>query len=198
MRWILFLICILFFSTNLLAEGCKKDSDCRFDRICVKGECVFHPIDEKAKQQQTPKEEPDWELLKMKSDIQSYKTSRAWSIVGVAVCFPLSLGSFISGGVFYREHKDEENKTEKEIKTFKNLSIMFFTVGGIQALLGIISVVRLGHYNGLIGVLENEVMLREAGALVKGDRFSLYMPEPVFSKSDKGDFYGISLGGSFF
>jgi len=174
-------VCFFF---DLYSDGCSKDTDCKGDRICEKGICVF-PAEVPSGNNKAVFNQEDIELISAK------KVERGFHLLRARKALHATIGSHIFSGILVGVGLAVYFYTDEKI-----LSYIFFGIGGGMTLVTIGAFVGcLSHY-GKAKRLRLEIESMGAVAF-KNKYLTAYVPVPVIYKSGRNDLYGLSFNISF-
>jgi|GEM_PF-3841556 len=184
-RFVFIVVLVFLFTSNLVAAGCEKDTDCKGDRICVKGECIFPSEyrNEAVKDSESFEDQyAQIDVLELEEFIKVHRTGRILGIVGVLICFPIAVGGFLAGGMFYKMGTD-----------WKNYYISSFAIGGATLIIGVIAAIRLSYHIGKIDEYEFQLNIKKNPSMIKTKAFSMDYPVPIVQRIGEHNVYGAEL-----
>ena len=184
-RKFLFILMLLFFTINLFGE-CTKDTDCKGDRICEKGECVFSEskdkIGENSSEKQTKKEFNIWELKNKSLDYEKAARGLKNSAI-ILLIFGGAMG--IAGGIVAGVYDPL-------------IAAGFLVAGPLLIIGGIVCVALYPSYKRKSDKYKNQLEeMMKKSALFKNEKIIVQIPQPVIVHSKIGNYYGLSLSVSF-
>ena len=169
---------VLLLSFNLFAD-CTKDTDCKGDRICVKGECVF---DDEHQNELVPDKQTKWDIEELREKVADYKKKVFFAKLGMAIAFPVGAIFLVGGGVILGVIGDPITGS------------IFLAGGGLEIILGFVSIGLYSHHKSKYEQYRDELKLKKGVTLFENKTLAIDLPQPVLSHSKNGTYYGVSFG----
>lgn len=170
----------LLFSSGLFAD-CTKDTDCKGDRICVKGECVFTKNDQ-PEWESEPDKQTKWDIEQLEEKVAHHKKGMNGAKLGMAIAFPVGAIFLAGGGVILGIIGEPITGS------------ILLAGGGLEIILGFVSIGLYSHHKSKYEQYTDELKLKKGVTLFENKTLAIDLPQPVLSHSKNGTYYGVSFG----
>jgi len=163
---------------------CTKDTDCKGDRICEKGKCIY-PVGGNQKNESPSWKEPkkndaqNRKMMELYQELVKAKKARKGNIVGMSLGFGLGVNFVVGGGILLRVEPITAS--------------ILMAGGGIEIILGFVSAGLYVRNNRRVHKYSKEYEAI-SGVIFENKKISINIPKPIVFKNHNGEYYGLSMG----